>query len=283
MTEDRQTATSDRARERYSDGANCAQSVIDALSDTAGMPALPAGIGAGHTSGIGGAGCICGALAAGVAMLGEYANAQELEPAATRALAEGLSAELHSRFVARFGSACCRVIKRGQTEGSDVWLSTCASLTEETARMVADIVAEDAAGIDGRARWAARDLLSTGRRAALGGLAGAAIAAASAAAVAPQARAAVFAAVTAVLVASALGLELGGAGPRRAGRVLRTLGALSGAALAVGALVAPAATGELATALLAPGPWSLVGARALVALCALVAAGASAFALKRYR
>lgn len=272
----------DAVRHRYAEGSNCAQTVIGALSGTPGLPSLPTSLGAGFTAGVGGTGCVCGALAGGVVVLGEYASTQDLEPAAARRLAEDLSATLHARFTERFGAACCRVIKAGQIEGSDGWLAACASLTEETVRMVADIVA-DHSKTTARGRWTLRDVLPVARRAALDGLAGGAIALLAAIVASAPQRADVFAVAVFALGAAAIVLEPGGPAPRRVGRVLRATGAASAASLAVAGLLAPARVAAVIGSLLATGPAALVAARTVLAVCALVVAASSALTLKRYR
>jgi C_GCAxxG_C_C family probable redox protein len=271
----------DGARERYTEGCNCAQSVIGALAETPGMPSLPPSIGAGYTSGIGHQGCVCGALAGGVAVLGEYAAVQGLEPVATRQLAEGLSAALYTRFAERFGAACCRTLKRGQTEGSDAWLSECATITEETAWMVAAIVA-DHDGAETRGRWTGRDAMSVARRMALDGLAGGAIALAAAFAVPATLRPAVFSATVVAFAVVGLVLELGGAGLRRAGRVLRAAGVTAAALLALIGLFTPGSAAAIGAAVFAPWIAGVV-VRAVLALSLLIVAGSALFALKRNR
>lgn len=282
MNHTRYARAADSARERYADGCNCAEAVIGALAEVPGPPSLPTSLGAGFTTGIGGTGCLCGALAGGVAVLGEYASTQDLEPVAARQLAEQLSAALHARFTERFGAACCRVIKRGQTEGTDQWLAGCASLTEETVRMVADIVT-DCSRTAARGRWSARDVLSVARRAALGGFAGGGIALLAAFFAPAVHSASAFSAVVIALAPVATILELGGPGPRRIGRVLRTAGVTAAALLALAALLAPTRAAAVLGSLFATGSATLVAARAVIAVCALIVAASAAFALKRYR
>lgn len=282
MSNARRAQVAEEARERYAQGCNCAQSVISALAGLPGMPALPPAVGAGFTTGIGHNGCVCGALAGGTAVLGEYAARQGLEPIATQQLAEELSSALYQRFTGRFGSACCRVIKRGATEGSDGWLSTCAGLTEETAQMVADIVAEHQAATAERARWAARDVMSVARRVVLDVLAGGAIGLAVSAVVPAQAAPAVFGAVVVLGALAGLALELGGAGSRRAGRVLRAAGVTAAAVLTAVAVFLPTTAEALLETATDAAP-ALLPARVLLALSVLAVAASSLVTLKRYR
>jgi len=270
------------ARARYTDGRNCTQGVIGALAEMPGVPELPESLGAGFTGGIGRSGCVCGALVGGVEVLGEFAKTAGLEPAATRLLAEELSAELYERFTERFGSSCCRIIKRSQTEGTDAWLSECADLTEWTAATVAEIVAEHAAA-EHSSRWALRDVLSLARRGALGVLAAGAIALLASTAAPAGARDVVFAVVLAVLSVGAVICETGGPWARRAGRVLRVAGVVAAAAMGLALLIAPGDVAPRASALLLAGSASLVVARVILGIALVVAAGTSLFGLKRYR
>jgi len=272
----------DAARERYADSRNCAQGVIGALAEMPGVPTLPESLGAGFSGGIGRSGCVCGALVGGVEVLGEWAKTAGLEPAATRLLAEELSAELYGRFTQRFGTSCCRIIKRGQTDGTDAWLSECADLTEWTAATVAEIVAEHAAAED-RSRWAFRDTVSLARRGSLGVLAAGAIALLASVIAPPDARDVVFAGVLAVLSVTAVASETGGPWARRVGRVVRVAGVVAAAVVGLALLAGVGNGAPRVAALLGAGSAWLVGARAVLGIALVVAAGTALFGLKRYR
>lgn len=270
------------ARAVYSDGRNCAEAVMSALADTAGTSHSPVVLGSGFTGGIGHSGCVCGALAGGVAVLGNHASTAGLEPVATRILAEELSAELHARFAARWGAACCRVIKRGQVVGSDEWQSECAELAEWTAATTLEIIAAHASQA-ARLRWAALDVRSAVRRAASGVLAAGALAATVAALTPPAARELVAITIGGVLTIVAVVLEVRGPAARRAGRVLRVAGALGAAGLLAAVALMPAeAARSLLRSLLADSLAS-TAFRGVLALAAVAAAATAAFGLKRYR
>lgn len=282
MTRGTGVKAAEDSRGRYSEGYNCAQAVIRALQAASGVPAVPESVGAGFTTGIGGSGCVCGALAGGVAVLGGYAAGLGLEPAASRLLAEELSADLHTRFTDRFGAACCRVIKRGAVLGSDEWMAGCAGLTEETAAMVVEIIAEHG-GEPARRRFAARDTVALVRRVALGVLAGGAVAALLAVVVAPRARPATFASVLVLSFVASAALETGGSRAGRASRALRALGAAVAGVFAALAVFAPEVVSRVAADLLSAGPGWLVAARGTLALAAVVLVALAAFSFKRYR
>jgi len=282
MSDDIDCAAGCDARGRFSEGDNCAQAVIGALGDCPGVPALPSSYGAGFTTGIGGSGCVCGALAGGVALLGEYADTLGLEPAATRALAEEMSAELHARFTARFRSACCRVIKRGQAANSDEWLSDCAEITEAAAGMIAEIVSEHADAAS-RPKWLFRDKLSASRRGAMGVLAGGGVAVLAAAVVPAATAPLTFAVVTSALGLLAAAVEWRGVSARRFGRIVRTIGTVSAAVTGLLVLARPGAGVALMELLLSSPDPVLVAARVILVIAVLTVAGTSVFGLKRYR
>lgn len=103
------------------DHMNCGESVIAALWD-AFEPDFPRSVvaaGAGMGAGVGGSGCICGALAGGVAFLGLVMGTKERT--------KPLSAELHDAFCAGTGhrTPCCRVLTRGMEWGSAERVANC--------------------------------------------------------------------------------------------------------------------------------------------------------------
>ena len=100
---------------------NCGESVIAALWD-AFEPDFPRSVvaaGAGMGAGIGGSGCICGALAGGVAFLGLMTGTKERT--------KPLAAELHDAFCEGTGhrTPCCRVLTRGMEWGSPERVAGC--------------------------------------------------------------------------------------------------------------------------------------------------------------
>ena len=115
---------------------NCGESVIAALWDAfePDFPRSVVSMGAGMGKGVGGSGCICGALAGGVAFLGLMLETKErAKPAA---------AELHDAFCAGVGkrTPCCRVLTRGMEWTSPERIahcqSNCALAAAEAARIL---------------------------------------------------------------------------------------------------------------------------------------------------
>jgi C_GCAxxG_C_C family probable redox protein len=273
------------ARSCFTDGSNCAESVLTALSSHPAVASLPTASGSGFTSGIGHSGCVCGALAASVMVLGAYAEGQECEPAARRELAEKLSAECAERFKEQWGATCCRTLKRGHTDGSDSAAAHCAKITEFSAALANEIIANQS-GASTR-RWAARDIVSAAYRISLDVLS--ALAVAAAAIVITDVVTGAVAAVellllAAVVAGAALGVfaEITDAA-RMAGRALRTLGIAAAGALALTSVVLPMAPMLVVEALLSPwsGPAGLL-VRVILAVALALIAGLRIYGLKRF-
>ena len=93
---------SKEAQDYYRSGYNCAQSVGMALKD-GGITMSPELLNAlgGFGSGLGGSGCICGALAGGVII------ASSKDPVKAR----GRANLLHDAFKNEFKTTCCRVLR----------------------------------------------------------------------------------------------------------------------------------------------------------------------------
>ena len=272
---------SESARYDYASARNCAESVLRAVQGERALPSIPESAGSGFTSGIGDAGCVCGALAGAVMLLGAYAETEDLMPEARRLRAEGLAATLHTRFKARWGSTCCRVIKRGMSGGSTEALSHCADITEYTAALTVEII-EEARGVPLR-RFGPRDLTALAERLSTGILAGGAIGVLVVGltdASGPAAPLLALPLMTAGLIVAVVGGR--GAAGARALRFLTGTGMLSAAAGVILAILSP--TGSLATivaTLVATASGAVFGWA--LGLAALVRAVVRVYGLARYR
>ena len=98
------------------------------------------GMSAGMTIGMGGSGCMCGALGGGSLSLGLIAPGCKV--GSERKKMRKATNELHDRFKARFGSTCCRVLSRKVKDDSKAHFEQCRGITRETARMTAEILFE---------------------------------------------------------------------------------------------------------------------------------------------
>ena len=126
----------------FDSGYNCAQAValsnIETLGgQTSGIIELAAGFGEGL-----GAGCTCGALAGGVMALGVLLANLETKGFDRRIVLA--SAELHRRFVAEFGTACCRSLRKKLSPFKN---KRCRGVTVVTSPLAMEIVLANKQGL----------------------------------------------------------------------------------------------------------------------------------------
>lgn len=113
-------------------GLNCAESVLKAVlthngkSCPPGLLATASAFGAG----IGGGGCVCGALAGGVIAMGALFGKD----------GKALANALHEDFRQENGATCCRILSRDLIIGSPERLAACAQRTAAAAGFAAAIV-----------------------------------------------------------------------------------------------------------------------------------------------
>jgi C_GCAxxG_C_C family probable redox protein len=110
----------DRAAERFLSGCNCAQSVLWAWADTAGLdPEKALKIACGFGAGIARRQEICGAVAGGIMVIGLlYGRGEDHDRAATDAT-YARTHELIRRFEERHGTCQCRGILEGVDLATD--------------------------------------------------------------------------------------------------------------------------------------------------------------------
>lgn len=99
--------------------------------------------------GMGGAGCTCGALAAGQMVLGAFFGyhgnaAGEQNPDAVKK-ARALYNEMHDRFREMNKATCCRVLTKGMEHNSDERKAQCARLVRTAAAIAGGIIARESA------------------------------------------------------------------------------------------------------------------------------------------
>jgi len=97
----------------------CSEAVLSVLNQGLGgglPPDVALKVASGFPEGVGGSGCICGALTGGVIALGLFLSRSDSN-LAVRRKAMAASGRLHHDFKSRFGSTCCRMlIKTGSSE-----------------------------------------------------------------------------------------------------------------------------------------------------------------------
>ncbi len=124
----------------HKQGYNCAESVLRAFRDRYGL-ALDGDalrIASGFGGGLGQAGCMCGALAGAVMVLGLLQG--RTSPDQSRDPIYGSARELHGLFAGRFGATCCRAVNR-HPFGSSEQKKGCYRVIGETADLLAGYLA----------------------------------------------------------------------------------------------------------------------------------------------
>ena len=103
--------------------------------------------------GLGGRGCLCGALNGGALALGLFLGRRGpgFRNGVPVRRAVGL---LHDRFKAVYKATCCRVLTKSLVYGSDRHFRRCARMTGHTARLAAEILLECRPELLDRADWA---------------------------------------------------------------------------------------------------------------------------------
>lgn len=90
--------------------------------------------------GVGGSGCICGALVGGTMAIGMFFGRSVAKEDGKVKKAMELSNELHNLFKKKHRAACCRVLTKNIKHGSPEHIQQCARLagevTEETAKII---------------------------------------------------------------------------------------------------------------------------------------------------
>ncbi|MEI6287041.1 MAG: C-GCAxxG-C-C family protein [Bacillota bacterium] len=100
------------------EAGDCAPQVVDAVVASA----------CGFGAGIGGAGCVCGALAGGVMAISVLANGDK------QTIREQ-SRQLHAGFVEKHKVTCCRALGRGLAYGTPERKQYCAELVRDVAEL----------------------------------------------------------------------------------------------------------------------------------------------------
>ncbi len=122
----------------------CAEAVFLVLNKALGgglPPALAQQLVSGLGQGIGGRGCVCGALNGGALAIGLFLGNHSPGWATNRKIMD-LCGRLHDVFRHRFGATCCRTLTRAVQEGSAEHLRRCARHTEAATSMAAAIILE---------------------------------------------------------------------------------------------------------------------------------------------
>ncbi|MDR2946037.1 MAG: C-GCAxxG-C-C family protein [Candidatus Adiutrix sp.] len=129
----------------------CSESVLLAFQETFEdyFPESAVAMSSAFRGGMGGAGCTCGALAAGQMALGAFFGYHgradgEQNPEAVKK-ARALFCEMHDRFRETHKAACCRVLTKGMEHSSPERKAQCARLVKAAVLMAGGIIARESA------------------------------------------------------------------------------------------------------------------------------------------
>ncbi|RJX31832.1 MAG: C_GCAxxG_C_C family protein [Desulfarculus sp.] len=132
-----------RARDLFASGQMlCTAAVLSALNQGLGGgldPELVLRLAGGLYQGLGGAGCLCGAVSGGNLALGLFLGNGKKNGRGARRLAAAAQ-ELHDQFKAGQGSTCCRVLTKKVKHDHKLHTAQCAGLSGLAAELAARLI-----------------------------------------------------------------------------------------------------------------------------------------------
>ncbi len=129
-----------KAEDYYRNGDfYCFEAIIKTIKDEFHMPITDdvIKIASGFPIGMGGSGCVCGAVIGGVMALGLFFGRNEPKDPKVNKVMD--SKELHDIFKNRHKNLCCRILTKGMELGSLIHMEQCISFTGEVAEETAKI------------------------------------------------------------------------------------------------------------------------------------------------
>ncbi|MCP1111119.1 C_GCAxxG_C_C family probable redox protein [Lachnospiraceae bacterium PF1-21] len=124
----------------FNNGFACSEAVIYAIRkhfDLA-IPDDAIAMSSGFPWGLGGGGCICGALAGGTMCLGYVYGRRK--PGEDNSKVFELTNKLHQHFKETHGSTCCRVLTKGMEKASPERKAHCTTMVADTVEYVATLL-----------------------------------------------------------------------------------------------------------------------------------------------
>jgi len=122
----------------------CAQAVLCTLNEGLGgglRRDIAARLASGFAEGLGGSGCLCGAVSGGVLALGLFMG-KDRRSLLNASGSSYSTALLHREFAERFGSACCKVLSKKVKRDAKAHFDQCAELTGAAAEIASRIILE---------------------------------------------------------------------------------------------------------------------------------------------
>lgn len=120
----------------------CSESVLIVLNEglKGGLTREAAlGMGVGFCGGIGGGGCLCGALAGSVMALGLFVGPHHPDGLNKRDFKK-LTKTMHEQFQDRFGSTCCKALIKGYSKNCKSRRNYCRGITGDAIELVAGLL-----------------------------------------------------------------------------------------------------------------------------------------------
>lgn len=141
MNEELNLAARNTAGNYFKEGFNCTEAIFMTFREIIDPDLDPSLVRlfTGFGSGIGEAGCLCGALTGSIAALNLVLGRTSLEE--DRDPAYKISQEFHDRFEEKFGATCCRILNVHPYESRD-HLVTCLKITGNTAKLLMEFLQE---------------------------------------------------------------------------------------------------------------------------------------------
>lgn len=123
----------------------CSEAVMAVLNQGLGgglPPEVAFKLSSSQSNGLGGRGCICGALNGGILALGLFFG-RERPGFGNGRQVRTLAGQLHDRFKEKFGSTCCRVLTRKLEDDTGRQFYHCQGMTGIGAELAARIILEN--------------------------------------------------------------------------------------------------------------------------------------------
>jgi len=134
------------AEDAYSGGLQCAEAVVHAIRKNLApqMPEALVSAASGFSVGVGGGGCLCGAVSGGVLALGYFFGrtfpTTITDPQSQKTIV--LAHELQEAFKAKHSVLCCHVLTKGLEIDSTEQRAYCAAFVGSAAAITAEIITE---------------------------------------------------------------------------------------------------------------------------------------------
>jgi C_GCAxxG_C_C family probable redox protein len=140
-----------RAGNKFKEGLNCSESIIQAFNEMLNNPLSPESLKMATCfgGGLGHAGCMCGALTASAMILGLLKG--RVDPEQDREPIYELARDFHNRFENQYGGTCCRVINPHEFDSRE-HLRHCLKITGSTAKLLMEFIQEKQI-VDGDFPW----------------------------------------------------------------------------------------------------------------------------------